>query len=117
MSLEEREIIDTFSWARTTITLFFSATALFCFDYALTLPQEAQRIWKLKLTPSALISYCVRYPALFSTPFVILDQTRWRGISNALQRPRAHRDGTQHHFAHCCSRCKTHSSAHPLLEE
>ncbi|KAI0325339.1 hypothetical protein GY45DRAFT_1261025 [Cubamyces sp. BRFM 1775] len=56
--------------------------ALFCFDYFLTLTREAQRIWKLKLAPSAIIFYCVRYPALFSTLFVILEQTRWSGISD-----------------------------------
>ncbi|KAI0654362.1 hypothetical protein C8Q70DRAFT_883259, partial [Cubamyces menziesii] len=56
--------------------------ALFCFDYCLTFTREIQRIWKLKLAPSAIIFYCVRYPALFSTLFVILEQTRWSGISD-----------------------------------
>ncbi|KAH9899286.1 hypothetical protein C8Q73DRAFT_639740, partial [Cubamyces lactineus] len=56
--------------------------ALFCFDYCLIFTREVQRIWKLKHAPSAIIFYCVRYPSLFSTLFVILEQTRWSGISD-----------------------------------
>ncbi|KAH9855384.1 hypothetical protein C2E23DRAFT_725021, partial [Lenzites betulinus] len=56
--------------------------ALFCFDYCLTLGQEINLVWKRGFCTSSILFYCVRYPALFSTLFVIMDALPYNGMSN-----------------------------------
>lgn len=65
---------------RTTLNVI--RIALFCFDYGLTFTREVERIWKRGLSAPAVLFYCVRYPALVSTIFIILDETAWAGISD-----------------------------------
>ncbi|OBZ67925.1 hypothetical protein A0H81_12162 [Grifola frondosa] len=62
-------------WYETSIVLmlYVSATALFCYDYFLTLGSEVEHIWRTKISIATLVFYAVRYSALFSTIFVILD--------------------------------------------
>ncbi|KAI0763066.1 hypothetical protein BD413DRAFT_720192 [Trametes elegans] len=55
-----------------------------CFDYCLTFTREVQRIWTLGFSMSAVLFYGVRYPAVFSTLFVVLDMTQWHGISDSV---------------------------------
>ncbi|CDO70386.1 hypothetical protein BN946_scf184999.g26 [Trametes cinnabarina] len=81
-SVELAELVNDYSTAVITLKLFLAATALFCFNYILTFTREVQRIWKLRFTTSAILFYCVRYSALFNTIFIVLEQTRWNGISD-----------------------------------
>ncbi|KAI0654367.1 hypothetical protein C8Q70DRAFT_925911 [Cubamyces menziesii] len=57
-------------------------TALFCYDYCLTLGREARLVWRRGFSTSAVLFYGVRYPALFSTIFVVMDLTNWKGMSD-----------------------------------
>lgn len=57
-------------------------SALFSFDYSLTFTREVERIWKHGFSTPAVLFYLVRYPALMSVLFVILEETSWAGISD-----------------------------------
>lgn len=57
-------------------------SALFSFDYSLTFTREVERIWKRGFSTPAVLFYLVRYPALISVIFVILEETSWAGISD-----------------------------------
>lgn len=48
------------------------AAALICFDYCLTFCREVDLVWKRGISVSTVLFYAARYPALFSTIFVIL---------------------------------------------
>ncbi|KAI0631153.1 hypothetical protein C8Q77DRAFT_1159851 [Trametes polyzona] len=61
---------------------YIAATALFCFDYFLTFGGEVELVWRRGFSTSAVLFYAVRYPALFSTVFVILDMTPFKGQSD-----------------------------------
>ncbi|KAH9831005.1 uncharacterized protein C8Q71DRAFT_784054 [Rhodofomes roseus] len=52
--------------------LYYSVTALCCYDYCLTLGDEIQYIWASKRTLSVLLFCGFRYPAVFNTIFVVL---------------------------------------------
>ncbi|EIW55122.1 uncharacterized protein TRAVEDRAFT_100228, partial [Trametes versicolor FP-101664 SS1] len=55
--------------------------ALFCFDYCLTFGREVDFVWKRGLSVSTVLFYAARYPAFFSTIFVILDIVPFKGMS------------------------------------
>ncbi|KZT04456.1 uncharacterized protein LAESUDRAFT_751099 [Laetiporus sulphureus 93-53] len=54
------------------IDLYVAATALCCYDYGLTLPDEIQYIWKSKLSSVSALFYAFRYTAVFNVIFVVL---------------------------------------------
>ncbi|KAH9925301.1 uncharacterized protein B0H18DRAFT_1009547 [Fomitopsis serialis] len=59
--------------------IYFSATALCCYDYCLTLGDEIQYVWTRK-RPLSLLLFCgFRYPAVLNTIFVILGSRAWPG--------------------------------------
>ncbi|KAL1949130.1 hypothetical protein VTO73DRAFT_10936 [Trametes versicolor] len=60
---------------------YIAATALFCFDYCLTFGREVDFVWKRGLSVSTVLFYAARYPAFFSTIFVILDIIPFKGMS------------------------------------
>ncbi|KAI0371238.1 hypothetical protein BV20DRAFT_1051655 [Pilatotrama ljubarskyi] len=60
---------------------YFAPTAVFCYDYMLTLHREV-RLWQRGLSGAALLFCATRYPALLNTIFVIMDLTSWRGMSD-----------------------------------
>ncbi|OBZ67735.1 hypothetical protein A0H81_12161 [Grifola frondosa] len=62
-------------WYETSVVLmlYVSAAALICYDYFLTLGSEVQHMWRAKISIATLVFYLVRYSAVFSTVFVILD--------------------------------------------
>ncbi|KZT72286.1 hypothetical protein DAEQUDRAFT_722950 [Daedalea quercina L-15889] len=53
-------------------TLYYSAVALCCYDYLLTLGDEIAYVWRSKRRLSALLFCGFRYPALLNTVFMIL---------------------------------------------
>ncbi|KAI0760256.1 hypothetical protein C8Q74DRAFT_213959 [Fomes fomentarius] len=78
---QEDIIIDAYKkWI--SLALYTGATALFCFDYSITIGSEVRLIWPRRLSGPSILFYTVRYPALLNTLFVILNEVLWRGISN-----------------------------------
>ncbi len=61
------------------------SAALFWYDYCLTFAQDIRHIWPLRLSIPSLLFVAVRYPALVSTAFIILDQTQWKGMTDAVR--------------------------------
>ncbi|OSC97814.1 hypothetical protein PYCCODRAFT_1376413, partial [Trametes coccinea BRFM310] len=56
--------------------------ALFCYDYCLTAGREVQLVWRRGFSTSTVLFFGVRYPAVFSTIFVVMDMTSWKGMSD-----------------------------------
>ncbi|KAI0360496.1 hypothetical protein OH77DRAFT_1433901 [Trametes cingulata] len=65
---------------------YFAPTALFCYDYLLTIDREV-RLWQQGSSFATLLFSAVRYPALLNTIFVIMDLTSWKGMSDTGSRP------------------------------
>ncbi|OBZ67946.1 hypothetical protein A0H81_12106 [Grifola frondosa] len=63
-------------------TLYYTATALFCYDYILTFGSEVQFMWRSKLSIAAIVFYVVRYAALFNTLFTILETLQGPTVTN-----------------------------------
>ncbi|KAI9067876.1 hypothetical protein FKP32DRAFT_1562917 [Trametes sanguinea] len=63
-------------------SLCHSLTALFCYDYCLTFGREVQLVWRRRFSTSSVLFFGARYPAVFSTIFVIMDMTSWKGMSD-----------------------------------
>ncbi|EIW55134.1 uncharacterized protein TRAVEDRAFT_130387, partial [Trametes versicolor FP-101664 SS1] len=50
-------------------------TALFCFDYSVTLSREVEYIWKREFSTPTLLFYLVRYMGLITAVFAVMEVT------------------------------------------
>ncbi|KAI0725499.1 hypothetical protein C8Q72DRAFT_888610 [Fomitopsis betulina] len=56
--------------------MYFSATALYVYDYLLTLDREIKYFWKAKQSFGTILFYFYRYPALVNVLFEVLSRMR-----------------------------------------
>lgn len=56
---------------------YFSATALCCYDYALTLDREVAYMWRSKQSFATLLFYTCRYSAILNTALELLTRMAW----------------------------------------
>ncbi|KAI0703648.1 hypothetical protein C8T65DRAFT_654645 [Cerioporus squamosus] len=68
--------------ARAVETAYFASAALIAYEYCLTFHREVQQIWRRGFSSSTFLFYAVRYPAVISPLFVILDLSPWNGQSD-----------------------------------
>ncbi|EED85643.1 predicted protein [Postia placenta Mad-698-R] len=81
---------------------YFSATALCCYDYALTLDREVKYMWRSKQSFATLLFYTCRYSAILNTALELLTRMAWPSWQSDKLRIRStFTNGAGHrHFGH-----------------